>query len=115
MATSDFSEVSRFAVDLGKAAAEVRPKTAKIVAKAAQDIEARGKQNAPVDTGTLRNSITATVRDLSAEIGPTANYGAYVEYGTSRMSPQPFMGPAADVVEPGFEQALEDLSGGVLE
>lgn len=112
-----FAEVSRMALDLEKAAAEVRPKTAKIVAKAANDVETRAKQAAPVDTGNLRNSIsTETASDgLSAVVGPTANYGAYVEYGTASMSPQPFMGPAWDVVEPGFVQALEELAGGVFE
>lgn len=38
--------------------------------------------NCPVDTGRLRSSITVNVEGNSAEIGPTASYGAYVEFGT---------------------------------
>ncbi len=38
--------------------------------------------NCPVDTGRLRQSIVSTVEGNSAVIGPTASYGAYVEFGT---------------------------------
>jgi HK97 gp10 family phage protein len=34
--------------------------------------------------------------DLTAEVGPTAEYGAFVEYGTSRMRAQPYMTPASE-------------------
>ena len=77
----------------------------------------------PVDTGNLRGSIETTVEGNSALVGPTAPYGAYVEYGagsagnptvahttkkhwtyykggrfytTSGQAPQPYMIPAAE-------------------
>jgi HK97 gp10 family phage protein len=78
------------------------------------------KSNAPVNSGALRDSITASTklakrqsgihrkmfRDdrLSAEVfvGPSYNLGAggrhahLLEFGTVNMSPQPFMRPAFD-------------------
>ena len=60
----------------------------------------------PYKTGTLRLSISVgrpggpkgsfMPGDLTAEVGPTAEYGAFVEYGTSRMRAQPYMTPASE-------------------
>ena len=36
-----------------------------------------------------------TPTKASYVVGPSANYGGHVEYGTSRMSAQPYMRPAA--------------------
>lgn len=51
-------------------------------------IESNMKQRAPVDLGNLRNSILANV-DADGDgpyvdVGPTAEYAPYVEYGTGR-------------------------------
>jgi HK97 gp10 family phage protein len=63
------------------------------------------QQRAPVDTGFLRSSITVgridggrlRPGDLSAQVGPEANYGYWVEYGNSRgAQPQKYMTPAAE-------------------
>lgn len=80
------------------------------LAKTAADIEADAKAFVPVDTGNLRASISRTVDGLTAEIGPTANYGAYVEFGTSRQAPAAYMGPAFDRHAGQLEQALARLA-----
>ena len=52
-----------------------------------------------VDTGTLRRSITYNVNGLKGEVGSTLKnppYGAYLEYGTSRMKPRTWLKPATD-------------------
>lgn len=67
-----------------------------VLRKTALAITADARAFAPVDTGNLRNSITATITDRDAEIGPTASYGAFVEYGTSRNAPAAYLGPAFD-------------------
>lgn len=86
-----------------------------VVNKSAADVRGRAMANAPVDTGYLRSSIVSeNVGDLEAEIGPTANYGGYVEEGTSRMSAQPYMSPALDAVAPAFAQAVAQAAGGAL-
>lgn len=111
---SDFSEINRLAADLTKAGVSAGIKAAAAIKKSAMDIERDAKIAAPVDTGHLRNSISADVRGLHAEVGPTAEYGVYVEYGTSRMSPQPYLGPAFDRNAPLLERAFLDLGGRIF-
>jgi HK97 gp10 family phage protein len=62
-------------------------------------VEAEAKRLCPVDTGRLRASITNQVNpiDSSVIIGTNVKYAPYVEYGTSRMNPQPFLRPAVDM------------------
>lgn len=50
----------------------------------------------PVDTGYLQSSIHAEANGLSAEFFADAGYAQYVEYGTWKMSAQPFFQPALD-------------------
>lgn len=58
-------------------------------------------------TGATANSISASmVNATTAEVGPTTYYAKFVEDGTSRMAPKPFMGPAAERNTPAFLQAL---------
>lgn len=114
MADTDFSEVRKLASDLGKASAEATKLAMAVVAKTAKDIEADAKNLAPVDTGALRNSISSDVKQLSAEVGPTVNYAPHVELGTYKMTPQPYMGPAADRRTPAFLAAMEKLGGNIL-
>ena len=56
------------------------------------------RELAPVDTGELRESISFAATDNGAVVYASANHAAMVEYGTSRMSPRPFMLPAARAV-----------------
>ena len=44
-----------------------------------------------IRTGRLKNSITHAVLDNSAYIGTNLEYAPYVELGTSRMNPRPFL------------------------
>lgn len=116
-------ELNRIAVDLTQAALLAPVRASLAVVKTAFDVEADAKQFAPIDTGNLRSSITSgpigedrALRpgDLSAEIGPTAEYGEYVEDGTSRQAPAAYMGPAADRRFPPFVQAMEQIGAQVL-
>lgn len=57
----------------------------------------------PVDTGYMKSTITVTAgtktmrnRDLSFSIIVSAPYATYVEYGTSRNHPQPFVRPTIE-------------------
>ena len=113
----DVSELNRLAVDLGQAPAKVGDRARTVMRKTALDVEADAKRFAPVDTGNLRNSIghsdlrTLTQTGvLEVEIGPTAAYGHFVEFGTSRMAPHAYMGPAFDRAQPGFIAAMERIA-----
>ena len=61
--------------------------------------ERYAKKECPVDTGRLRNSITHTldIRGASGDvyIGTNVEYGKWVENGTSRQKPHPYLKPAA--------------------
>lgn len=111
----DASEVRKLVADLGGAGPKVRQRAGQVVRKSALDVVALAQSMAPVDTGNLHGSIGMdTPAPLSAVVGPTANYAPYVEWGTHRMAPQPFMGPAADAVEPNFVAAIAAIAKDVL-
>lgn len=58
-------------------------------------VERYAKEKCPVDTGRLRNSITwALGGKRSVYVGTNVKYAQYVELGTSRMSPRPYLKPA---------------------
>lgn len=110
----DVSELRDLEHDLEKGAAKVEGLAPKVVAKSAHDIEADGKILAPVLTGTLESSISSDVNGLEAEIGPHTDYEAYVEYGTSKMDAQPYMGPAAEKNTPAFVEAMGQVGAKIL-
>lgn len=65
----------------------------------AHQIEAFAKQYCPYKTGNLRRSITTSRARITSvvievDVGTDVTYASYVEFGTSRMDPQPFMRPA---------------------
>jgi len=115
VASWDFSEFRAFAADLSAASGRAEALAETAVAKTAAELQGRAQSAAPVDTGYLRGSISSDIRGLEAEIGPTAHYGIYLEMGTSRMAPRPFLFPALDAVEPGFLAAMEQVIDGSLQ
>jgi HK97 gp10 family phage protein len=52
------------------------------IGKTALEISRLAKQNAPVDTGTLKQSIRAEKKGKTAEVVAGAKYAPYVEFGT---------------------------------
>ena len=112
----------------------------KAMGKACAVVEAAAKQNAPKDTGALRNSITSKVEVESKEVIGTIftplEYAPYVEYGTGLFAesggrkdvpwnyqddkgewhstngqkPQPFMRPA---IEDNRNKIIEILGEGI--
>jgi HK97 gp10 family phage protein len=62
-------------------------------------VERDAKIKVPVDTGRLRQSITHQDHDFGSknpyvEIGTNVDYAPPVEYGTSKMTAQPFLRPS---------------------
>ena len=90
--------------------------------KACLLVESTAKTKVPVDTGTLRRSITTQVHDTYGVVGTNLEYAPYVEFGTGLfatngdgrktpwsyqsadgewhytrgMAPQPFLGPSLE-------------------
>lgn len=60
---------------------------------------------APVDTGELRDSIHVEEDGDNASVVADAPHAVFVEYGTYKMSAQPFMAPAAHNTKGAVAQA----------
>lgn len=91
---------------------DMRSKAGLVIRKAALDIEAQAKANAPVDTGALKNSIIATKdpsKPFTWQVAVGVEYGPFVEYGTTKMVAQPFLTPAVEAVRPALLAALESM------
>ena len=114
----DVADFNRLAADLREAGPKGRLAAARATEKSIRDIERDAKAFAPVDTGNLRSSIgtdlTVDASRISATIGATADYAAYVEYGTSTMAPRAHLGPAYDRHVGTWMTALDRLMSGVL-
>ena len=73
-------------------------------------VDDEATENAPVDTGRLRNSITHEVEGRYAIIGSNVEYAPHVELGTSRSKAQPFLRPA---VEENFDEIRKIIEKGL--
>jgi len=95
-------KLSNLDVKLGKALAEALDMIAVKIRDDAKDF-------APVDTGALRKSIRIEKKGklkvsiiaggggiINPRSGREVDYAGYVEFGTSRASPQPYMRPALE-------------------
>lgn len=115
---SGADDMRRLTADLTTAPKRVQAHAVEAARKAGMDIQAGAKARVPVDTGFLRNSISTADgwrgNTYRVEVGPTANYAAYVENGTSRQRAQPYLRPATDAVIPGFQAAVGQITGDML-
>lgn len=78
----------------------------------AEAIVAGAKDRAPVDSGELRNSITQELEATSdgehdnRVVKAEAWYAHFVENGTTRQSPRPFLAPAAEAERDNFAKRV---------
>ena len=114
---SDFSELTALAADLRSASTKTQLKATQVVKKVGYDAVAAMQSEVPVDTGALRNSVDIdfTSSDgMTAEIGPTVSYGAYVAYGTRYQRPNPYDLRTIERISPEFIAAMARLGGDIL-
>jgi HK97 gp10 family phage protein len=80
------------------------------IADTVQHIAEAAKQNCPVKTGKLRDSIAAEISDdgMSATITADVPYAAYVEYGPDG---KPFLNPAYEECAPQLIDTLNEITG----
>ncbi|MFI1194082.1 HK97-gp10 family putative phage morphogenesis protein [Micromonospora sp. NPDC020750] len=101
---------------LRTASGRVGAKGAQVVRRTTEEGARIAQQLAAVDTGFMRGSVTTSFTGdgrsgvVEGEYGPEASYAKFIEGGTSRMAPQPFVGPSADAITPGFLAAAEAIS-----
>ena len=75
------------------------------------ELNKQSKVNAPVDTGTLKKSIGLSIKDkgATAEVEATADYAAYVEWGTRFQPAQLYISDAFEKQKPKFKKDIEKL------
>lgn len=79
-----------------------------VIYKGSLLVERFGKQNAPVDTGRLRASISTDIHPLTATTSTNTNYARYVHDGTRYMRGRPFMTDAAKSAEGQIGGIIQD-------
>ena len=70
--------------------------------------ETYAKQETPVDTGRLRNSISHSVDGEAVYIGSNVEYAPYVELGTSRAKAHHMLQKAATEHTDEYKRLMED-------
>ena len=93
---------------------EVEGKVIAATKIAAFAVERKGKEKSPVDTGANRDSIyVAEVEDIGGapayRIGPTTEYGPFLEFGTFKMPARAYMIPALESETPRFKDAIAQI------
>lgn len=92
---------------LGKA---IRDKSKTQRSKAAEDLRDRARQEAPVKSGALRDSIQVTGQGDSTDLVTVgAPYASYVNSGTRRMAPNPFWDRAVEAMRAQYPDYFKDL------
>src|SRR5688572_22740071 len=73
------------------------------------DAEIGAKEDVPVDTGNLRDSIHELERGENYRVvGTTEDYALAIERGTSTMPARPFIEPQADKLQTTLPHTLEE-------
>lgn len=105
--TIDATEIEKLAGELA-AGGRLIDDIADAVEQAAATVQRLARERVPVRTGDLARSIDVTVEgpsraaSLTVSIGSDLQYAPYVEHGTFRSQPRPFLGPA-------FEEGQSEL------
>ncbi|OLT24415.1 hypothetical protein BJF79_13820 [Actinomadura sp. CNU-125] len=113
---TDLSQVEALIQSLDDAADTIDARAGAVVRKVGFDTVRGAQAICPVDTGHLRSSIGVDFDPdgLGFEAGPTANYAHFVEFGTSRMSPQPYLLPVFDQQADLAVTAFGQIVGNIL-
>ena len=93
---------------------QVEGKVNAALKSAAFAVERKGKEKSPVDTGANRDSIyVAEVDSIGGvpayRVGPTTEYGPFLEFGTSKMPARPYMIPALESESPRLHAAIAQI------
>lgn len=101
---------------LGENAGNIGVRMGVVTQKTVQDTINTARSMAPVDTGNLRAGIHGSTEVGSTrvvgEVTASAHYAIYVEQGTSRMAPQPFIRPAQEMNTPAWLTAIGQAAKG---
>lgn len=110
---------------------KAKRRIATVIAEQADSVAAEIKSKAPVDTGTLRDSVkvrrgrntlslvieaggSVTTKNVRSGSGVEFDYALAVEYGTQKAPAQPFFYTTWDERRPEVEQAISDVVSEVI-
>lgn len=93
---TEFSGIKQLNVDFDRLSKVAKEKVRVAIQTAGTDVQKDAKAKVPRDTSRLHNSIKNYAEDggFTSIIETDVEYGPYVEFGTYKMSAQPFMMPA---------------------
>ena len=124
----DLTEVADLADVLAKAPDQAFKVSKKAIQAGGRQIKSRARAAAPRDSGVLAESIYTRSWSFKGDSHTDVftvpdergfNVGFYVEFGTSKMAPRPFLGPqlepVAAVVRAAIEAGLNPLKPGVVD
>lgn len=105
-------DMRKFMQVCDKLPAVVEKEADKEIGEFCKDVVRNAKLRVPVDTGKLKWSIRQHKDKKGHTIEAGAPYASYVEYGTSKMRPQPYIRPSINVYLPRLKKNLENILNG---
>lgn len=113
----DTSELSAYADRVRAAGGQIDKAAVQVSLKYAKRIRDTARELVPFRTGRLHDSIRvvdAGSGGLGTDVVADAPYAGYVEFGTSRMAPQPYMRPAFRKHRAAYREELLQLQIALL-
>lgn len=84
----DISDLDKLLKELDMKSLDIKKAIKKGITKTTYNCQSMAKRNAPVDTGNLRTSIHAKVKEegdtVTGTVEPTIEYAPYLEFGTGQ-------------------------------
>lgn len=108
--TLDVTDLTRYSQRLEQAGSRISRAGRRNAGKWAKQGARIAARLAPVDTGELKASIGVQGTDIVA----TARHAGFVEFGTVRMPPQPFMRPAVQAIRRPFQEEQLQIAASFL-
>lgn len=98
-----------------KLAGDALSDPANILTKVGFIVEGAAKRRTPVDTGTLRRSITSRTEGNAAYVGSAVVYAPFVHGGTRFMAGRPFLEEGIEDSRSQIEGYLSEFGGKLFE
>lgn len=105
--TVDMSPVLAWIANAAKSQPAVYAAARDAVEETTAEIEDLARFLAPELTGDLKDSIDSTVSGLQGQVFTELRYAPFVEFGTYKDTPQPFLIPASDAYEDEYPVIME--------
>ena len=115
MAKIEWSGLDELGAVFAKAVAESEGKVGQVIYNNAEQMSAKARSYAPVDTAFLKENITSKkTGNLSAEVESGAGYAGFQEWGTRYQTGTPHIKPSFDDQVPILEQQIRDVARGLF-